>query len=78
MTGAKKCARRLSAGHLDLNSNFSESVDDLLDYEQQSFEIFDHTFRDSIVASIPACHAGDRGSIPRRGVNKLFGQLSQW
>ena len=24
--------------------------------------------RDSIVASIPACHAGDRGSIPRRGV----------
>ena len=23
--------------------------------------------RDSIVASIPACHAGDRGSIPRRG-----------
>ncbi|KAL7506339.1 hypothetical protein ACHAXN_003637 [Cyclotella atomus] len=27
--------------------------------------------RDSIVASIPACHAGDRGSIPRRGV--LFG-----
>ena len=28
---------------------------------------------DSIVVSIPACHAGDRGSIPRRGV--LF-QLS--
>ena len=29
-----------------------------------------HTYtsiRDSIVASIPACHAGDRGSIPRRG-----------
>ena len=22
----------------------------------------------SIVVSIPACHAGDRGSIPRRGV----------
>ena len=22
---------------------------------------------DSIVVSIPACHAGDRGSIPRRG-----------
>eukprot|EP00804_Cyclotella_cryptica_P022544 CCRYP_009453-RA/>CCRYP_009453-RA protein AED:0.29 eAED:-0.60 QI:0/-1/0/1/-1/0/1/0/76 len=29
--------------------------------------------RDSIVASIPACHAGDRGSIPRRGVT--FGIL---
>jgi hypothetical protein len=31
--------------------------------------------RDSIVVSIPACHAGDRGSIPRLGVyflNKLF------
>jgi hypothetical protein len=27
-----------------------------------------YSFRDSIVASIPACHAGDRGSIPRRGV----------
>ena len=26
------------------------------------------TVRDSIVASIPACHAGDRGSIPRLGV----------
>ena len=25
----------------------------------------------SIVVSIPACHAGDRGSIPRLGV-KLF------
>jgi hypothetical protein len=25
------------------------------------------SIRDSIVASIPACHAGDRGSIPRRG-----------
>ncbi|KAL7554688.1 hypothetical protein ACHAWF_018216, partial [Thalassiosira exigua] len=24
--------------------------------------------RDSIVASIPACHAGDRGSIPRHGI----------
>ena len=26
----------------------------------------------SIVVSIPACHAGDRGSIPRRGVSLLF------
>ena len=25
------------------------------------------TLLDSIVVSIPACHAGDRGSIPRRG-----------
>ena len=29
-------------------------------------------FRDSIVVSIPACHAGDRGSIPRLGVPFYF------
>ena len=28
--------------------------------------------RGSIVVSIPACHAGNRGSIPRRGVNSFF------
>ena len=28
--------------------------------------------RHSIVASIPACHAGDRGSIPRDGILFLF------
>ena len=27
---------------------------------------------DSIVVSIPACHAGDRGSIPRRGDFYVF------
>jgi hypothetical protein len=26
-----------------------------------------HVVLGSIVVSIPACHAGDRGSIPRRG-----------
>ena len=26
----------------------------------------------SIVVSIPACHAGDRGSIPRRGGIEVF------
>ena len=31
---------------------------------EDSTEIHLH---DSIVVSIPACHAGDRGSIPRRG-----------
>ena len=31
-----------------------------------------HQLHDSIVVSIPACHAGDRGSIPRRGVFFLF------
>ena len=31
-----------------------------------------HVFLDSIVVSIPACHAGDRGSIPRRGGIHIF------
>ena len=30
--------------------------------------LFREEVRHSIVASIPACHAGDRGSIPRDGV----------
>ena len=30
----------------------------------------------SIVVSIPACHAGDRGSIPRRGELFLFSFMS--
>ena len=34
---------------------------------------------DSIVVSIPACHAGDRGSIPRRGDYFLiWNWLSRW
>ena len=31
----------------------------------------------SIVVSIPACHAGDRGSIPRRGGLFLKGKANQ-
>ena len=30
----------------------------------------------SIVVSIPACHAGDRGSIPRRG-EVIFNNISK-
>ena len=30
------------------------------------------SLHDSIVVSIPACHAGDRGSIPRRGALFYF------
>ena len=30
-------------------------------------QICSTSFLGSIVVSIPACHAGDRGSIPRRG-----------
>ena len=29
--------------------------------------VFEYLILDSIVVSIPACHAGGRGSIPRRG-----------
>ena len=66
MSRAKKCVIRSPAGHLDLNSKFSQSIDRGAHCETQTFEI-GFNFRDSIVASIPACHAGDRGSIPRRG-----------
>ncbi len=49
--------------HRSLNSNrvVVGSIPTLGDVIQNIF------IRDSIVASIPACHAGDRGSIPRRG-----------
>ena len=36
---------------------------------------------DSIVVSIPACHAGDQGSIPCRGASffeKYFSHLKTW
>ena len=40
------------------------------------YRFIEHTrsnkVRHSIVASIPACHAGDRGSIPRDGILFLF------
>ena len=32
--------------------------------------------RDSIVVSIPACHAGDPGSIPGRGAFFFFGTFN--
>ena len=32
-------------------------------------------FLGSIVVSIPACHAGDRGSIPRRGGVMFFPKI---
>jgi hypothetical protein len=35
-------------------------------------EKLENVIRDSIVASIPACHAGDRGLIPRRGGEHFF------
>ena len=34
--------------------------------------IIDIDILGSIVVSIPACHAGDRGSIPRRGEGLFF------
>ena len=44
---------------------------DLVD-DEETFVFNAHAWlgkclHDSIVVSIPACHAGDRGSIPRRG-----------
>ena len=40
-------------------------------------EKLENVIRDSIVASIPACHAGDRGSIPRRGVTAFVPERSK-
>ena len=37
-----------------------------------NFPRFKHQVLGSIVVSIPACHAGDRGSIPRRGGEDSF------
>ena len=37
-----------------------------INYKNQLLHHINH-IRDSIVASISACHADDRGSIPRRG-----------
>ena len=37
-----------------------------------NFPVFLSRVLGSIVVSIPACHAGDRGSIPRRGEAELF------
>ena len=37
-----------------------------------NFPHFQHQVLGSIVVSIPACHAGDRGSIPRRGGEDSF------
>ena len=37
-----------------------------------NFPIFLSRVLGSIVVSIPACHAGDRGSIPRRGEVEFF------
>ena len=46
-----------------------------------SFKIFTPCTRQvlgSIVVSIPACHAGDRGSIPRRGGQYFFFSFLLW
>ena len=39
----------------------------VVDFKYLLLKHQDYIILDSIVVSIPACHAGDRGSIPRRG-----------
>ena len=39
----------------------------LLIFKSRFHNFVYHNILVSIVVSIPACHAGDRGSIPRRG-----------
>ena len=45
------------------NNCFVKAVDD----NSRITCYVEYIILDSIVVSIPACHAGDRGSIPRRG-----------
>ena len=42
-------------------------VDDEETFVFNAYALMGKCLHDSIVVSIPACHAGDRGSIPRRG-----------
>ena len=42
----------------------------------EAFNILKAEILGSIVVSIPACHAGDRGSIPRRGEGIFFSFFS--
>ena len=46
--------------------NFSHIV------EIKKFDPLRHASRCSIVVSIPACHAGDPGSIPGNGASRFF------
>ena len=48
-------------------------IDCLKQYVEANMVISEQVVLDSIVVSIPACHAGDRGSIPRRGEKLFFG-----
>ena len=45
----------------------TDSGEECRQFQGSSLQTILEVVRHSIVASIPACHAGDRGSIPRRG-----------
>ena len=47
-------------------------VDDEESLVSNAYDWIVKCLHDSIVVSIPACHAGDRGSIPRRGAIFYF------
>jgi hypothetical protein len=64
---SKKCKKEirfLSAVLYYNTDTLNSSISSANNAEQQ--------VRHSIVASIPACHAGDRGSIPRDGASALL------
>ncbi len=54
----EKCKQSLSASLVDRHTRI---------FIPLKFSRSQQPILDSIVVSIPACHAGDRGSIPRRG-----------
>ena len=61
--------------HLDVGIHVADvAVDDQVHVNYVSYLTLTN-MTEVIVVSIPACHAGDRGSIPRRGAMLLLGSL---
>ena len=51
--------------------NYSKNITIWFIFVKLPLNFTKENISDSIVASIPACHAGDRGSIPRRRASFL-------
>ena len=70
----------MGRGHvlLDDVDDFSQSSSSFRKQLVPSYTIFSYQFSnlanlfDSIVVSIPPCHGGDRGSIPRQRMESIF------
>ena len=68
--------RSVDRNHPLLHTNFHLRIIYSAEHLLSSFTFVHSPVLDSIVVSIPACHAGDQGSIPCRG--DLFMNLLVW